>query len=334
MPKINLLINLSPGFFAAPILEPVWERLSQFSEIRRCNHNTAAEFAPDLAWADAVFMWAWPAWTPALLDKAPRLKFCGHLDISQASARVALERGLAVSVVRRAFSPAVSEMALGLILACLRKTSQHHTAMREGQEAWVEDFPGDIDPDERQLSGRPIGIIGFGAVGQGLARLLAPFGCPLRVYDPFLPEEIAAKSGAHRVELAELLRQSEVVVLCAASNSGTRHLLGAEQIALLRPKSVLVNVARAALVDSGALLARLRQNDLYAALDVFDQEPLSPDSPLRQLPNVLLTPHRAGGILASVERLLEYLADDLEAHLQGRPRAHALLEAMIPSLDR
>ncbi|MDQ2800578.1 MAG: hydroxyacid dehydrogenase [Armatimonadota bacterium] len=334
MPKLNLLINLAPSFFVAPVLEPVWERLSQFSEIRRGSHNTAEEFAPDLAWADAVLMWAWPTWTPALLDQAPRLRFSGHLDISQAGARVALDHGLPVSVVRRAFSPAVSEMALSLILTCLRKTSHYHMAMRDGKEAWVEDFPGDIDPDERQLSGRPVGIVGFGGVGQGLASLLAPFGCPLRVYDPFLPENIAAKFGAQRVELAELLRQSEIVVLCAASNEGTRKLLGAAEIALLRPKSVLVNVARAALVDTDALIARLRQNDLYAALDVFDVEPLSLDSPLRKLPNAFLTPHRAGGLLSSVERLLTSLADDLEAYFEDRPRAYALTEAMLPSLDR
>jgi len=96
---------------------------------------------------------------------------------------------------------------------------------------------------------------------------------------------------------------------------------------------VLVNVARAALVDTGALVDRLRRGDLYAAIDVFDKEPLEADSPLRDIPNAFLTPHRAGGILASVQRTVSWLADDLEAHLAGRPRTYALVEAMVPSLD-
>jgi phosphoglycerate dehydrogenase-like enzyme len=205
--------------------------------------------------------------------------------------------------------------------------------MRAGTEPWVRRFPTDVDPRERELTGRPVGIVGFGRVGRRFAELLAPFRCPLRVVDPFVAGETLAAHGAERVELTEMIEGSDVVVLCAASNAGTRHLLGRNEIARFRPDAVLVNVARAALVDTDALAERLRRGDLFAAIDVFDREPLERDSALRSLPNAYLTPHRAGGVMASVRRILAWLIDDLESVLAGAEREHALTEAMIPSLD-
>ncbi len=331
--KPNLLINLPKGFFKTPAMAPVFKRLGAIAEVRRRSHNTHDEIAKDLAWADAVIMWSWPAYTPELLARAPKLAFSGHLDINQAGARVALAHGLPVSLSKKAWGPSVAEMALTLILTTLRKTSSYHAAMRVGKEAWVADFPIDIDTDERQLTGRPVGIVGFGAVGQRVAELLAPFRCQVRVYDPFLPAEIAERAGASRVELMDLIRNSDVVVLCAASNPGTASLLGKRELAAFRKGAVLVNVARAALVDTAALVARLKKNDFYAAIDVFDLEPLARNSPLRKLPNAFLTPHRAGGVMESVVRIVSWLADDFEAHLAGKPRAHALSEKQLPALD-
>ncbi len=333
MKKINLLINLPAGFHTAPVLKPTYARLAKIANLRKRSHNAGTEIAADLPWADAIIMWSWPGYTHELLDQATRLKFSGHLDISQSGARVALERGLAVSVTRRAFSPAVSEMALSLVLSTLRQTSNYHAQMRAGREPWIAKFPDEIPPHERQLTGRAVGLIGFGAVGQRLAELLAPFHCQLRIYDPFVPQEVIAKFGAERVTLKSLIRSSEIVVLCAASNPGSRHLLGKAEINAFRKDAVFVNVARAALVDTASLIARLKKNDMFAALDVFDKEPLDKSSPLRKLPNAFLTPHRAGGILESVQRIVSMLADDLEAHLAGKPRAYALHEKMIPALD-
>jgi phosphoglycerate dehydrogenase-like enzyme len=135
------------------------------------------------------------------------------------------------------------------------------------------------------------------------------------------------------MELSELIRHSELVVLCAASNAGTKHLIGAKQLKLFKKDSVLINVARAALVDTHALVARLKKNDMFAAVDVFDKEPLEKNAALRKLPNAFLTPHRAGGLYESVERIIGYLVDDLEAHWAGLPRKHPLTENMIPALD-
>jgi len=331
---MNILVNLPDGFFTHPDLTDAFARLATLGTVRKTSHNRAEEIAGDLAWADAVLMWSWPLLTDDLLDGAPKLAYRGHLDINQQGARIALARGVPASVSRAGFSPAVAEMALALILSTLRRVSDYHAQMRSGDEPWVKAFPGDIDRRERELTGRSVGVVGFGRVGRRLGELLAPFGCALNVVDPFVPDAVLEQfPTATRRDLRPMLEASDVVVLCAAANEGTRHLLGREEIALLRPDGVLVNVARAALVDTDALVDRLKRGDLFAALDVFDREPLEPTSPLRALPNAYLTPHRAGGVIASVRRCVGWLVDDLEAVLEGRPPQHPLTVSMLPSLD-
>jgi len=329
----HLLINLPPGFCRTPSLTSRFDRLSERFEVVRTSHDTAEQILPDLEIADAVLMWSWPVLDDALLDLAPALQFAAHLDISQRGARAALARRLPVSVGRAAFSPAVAEMALTLALTALRQVSTFHAQMRAGTEPWVASFPDEIDGRERQLSGRRVGIIGFGRIGRRFHELLAPFHCQVGVYDPYVPESGVTGAGATLMSLDELVATSEVLVLCAASNEGTRHVLGADQIAAIPKDAVLVNVARAALVDTDALVARLRQDDLTAVVDVFDTEPLPADHPLRLLPNALLTPHRAGGVMESVYRILDWLTDDLIAHFDGRPRSWALTESMVAALD-
>jgi phosphoglycerate dehydrogenase-like enzyme len=330
---LRLLVNLPGGFFREPMLEPIWQQLREFCTLQQTSCNTADEIRPHLRDADAILMWSWPMLTKDLLDEAPALRFSANIDIQQRGARVLLARGIPVSVSRRGFSPAVAEMALLLMLSCLRRTPNHQAAMWSGSESWVENFPDDIDRDERQLAGRRVGIVGFGGVGQRLAQLLQPFACDLKITDPFLPDAVAQQYNAQNVNLNELISHSEILVLCAAANSGSKHLIEASHIEALAPRSIFINVARASLVDNAALLARLQRGDMYAALDVFDKEPLEHASPLRGLPNVYLTPHRAGGVMESVERILQYLVDDLRAWHTGGERRHALSEAMIASLD-
>lgn len=330
---MHILVNLPGGFFRHPALKALFQRLEVLGEVRQRSHNTADEIRADLAWADAVVMWSWPVLTDELLDASPNLRFIGHLDVSQAGARTELRRNISVSISRHGFSPAVSEMALGLILSILRHISAYHARMRTASEVWVEEFPTDINPLERELTGSSVGIIGFGRVGQRLGELLAPFHCQLTVVDPYIPDVVLQRFQAERADLQAMLQRADIVVLCAAANTGTRHVLGREEIALLRENAVLVNVARAVLVDTDALIERLRQGNLFAAIDVFDQEPLAAESVLRTLPNVYLTPHRAGGTISSVQRILSYLIDDLEAFVAGKERQHVLKEAMIPGLD-
>ncbi len=330
--KLRLLINLPPAFFACEQLKPVWRRLAKNAVVRRTSHNTPEEIAPDLAWAEAILMWSWPVLTDEQVARAPQLRFVGYINSTQTAARALFTRRVAVSEARTGWSPAVAEMALTLILTGLRKVSEYHAQMRAGTEPWVDAFPTDIDPHERQLTGRRVGIVGFGRIGQRLAELLVPFQVTLRAYDPFLPKAVAARYGAQLCSLPVLLRSSEVLVMCAANNKGSDHLVGAREIALIKPHSVLVNVGRASLLDMEALEKRIKKGDLIALLDVFEKEPLEKDAPLRRLPNTYLTPHRAGGVMESVVRIMTMLADDLEACFNKKPRRYALTEQMLASL--
>lgn len=334
MKKVNVLVNLPEGFYKTKAIQPIFKRLNRFANVRKRAGNNLDELKKDLAWADVMLKW-WMPWAPMadLLALAPNLRFMAEFDVNRPGAEEMLKRGLPVSAMKSGFSPAVAEMALTLILSTLRRVSDHQAAMRQSKEKWVASFPDDIDPQERELTGKTVGIIGLGRIGRRLAELLAPFRGSILTYDPFVPDQAAKKVGAEKMELLLLLKQSDVVVICAASNKGTQKLIGKKEIAALKPNAVLVNVARATLVDTEALIARLKKGNLFAALDVFDKEPLDSKHPLRKLPNAYLTPHRAGGLMVSVERILNGLIDDIEAFLNGKPLQHPLTESMLPGLD-
>jgi phosphoglycerate dehydrogenase-like enzyme len=331
---MNILVNLPETYFTAPALRPIWRRLRSLGSVRFRSHDKPEQIARDLAWAEAVLMWSWPPPTRESLADATKLRFSGHIDLRRHSAEAMFERGIEVSVVKRCWSPAVAELALALVLACLRRTSNHHDAMWRGRETWlgVRDLPTQAN-HERQLTGRRVGIVGFGAIGRRLAELLAPFKVQLFVHDPFVSPAVLQAADARSVPLLSMMREADIVVIAAAANAGSKYLIGRREITALGKNAVFVNTARAALVDQTALIARLKKGDLYAALDVFDPEPLPKNSPLRRLPNVYMTPHRAGGVIESVQRAAAMLVDELTAFAAGRPRNHALTPEMVASLD-
>lgn len=328
----RLLINLPPSFFTHEALQDLFAEASRGREVRRASHNSAEEIEDDLNWANAVIMWSWPEFTDALLDRVGGLDYVGQINASELTARNCLERGIPLSEARHAWSPAVAEFALALILAGLRRVSDFHAEMRSGSEAWVRAFPADIDGRERELSGAAVGLVGFGGIGRRLAELLAPFHTDLRVFDPYVEEDAVAAKGGRKAELDELLDTSEVLVLCAANAKANAGMLNRERIGRIRPGAIVVNVARSMLLDTEALLERARKGDVSFLLDVFDQEPLEADSEFRRLPNVYCSPHRAGGIIPSVKRSIRMLLDDYDAMLAGETRRYAVAESTLVSL--
>ncbi len=324
----KILVNLPPSFFPCAVLQPQFERLGSLGAVRTTSHDNLEPFLKDLASVEAAFMWSWPELSEESL-RATKLRFLGQINTTGLTARACLSRGVALSEARHCWSPAVAEMALGLILSGLRGIGDYHASMRSGTEKWVQVFPADISPRERELTGRRVGIVGFGGIGRRLAELLQPFRTELLVHDPFISPRVAEEAGVRNVGLHELLSACEVVVLAAPGSHANRALLGQAEIDLLPKDSLLVNVSRASLVDTAALIRRLRKGDLIALLDVFDEEPLAGDSPLRKIPGAYLTPHRAGGLLSSVQRALEMLLDDFEAFLAGNPRRYAITEEML-----
>lgn len=142
------------------------------------------------------------------------------------------------------------------------------------------------------LTGRTLGLVGFGNIGQEIARLAAPLEMQLVAHDPFASSHVAETLGVRLLELDELLRAADFVCVCCALTPATHHLLNASRLALLKPTAFLINVARGPVIDQAALTDVLRKERIAgAALDVFEKEPIEPTDPLLELDSVLLSPH-------------------------------------------
>jgi D-3-phosphoglycerate dehydrogenase / 2-oxoglutarate reductase len=244
---------------------------------------------------------------------ASNLKVIGVLRAGTENVAVSLatERGITVLNTPGRNARAVAECTLGLILSEVRNIARGHAALKNG--LWTRDFPNRDEIPE--LNERTVGLVGYGAVARLLAGYLQALGCRILAYDPFVSGDTAP---AQIVDLPQLLRESDVVSMHARLSEETRHLIGAEQIALMKPTAVLVNTARSGLVDERALVDALQRRAIGgAALDVFDQEPLPADHPLIHLDNVTLVPHIAGSSIDAFRNSPKMLAAHLRRMLTG-----------------
>jgi D-3-phosphoglycerate dehydrogenase len=205
---------------------------------------------------------------------------------------------------------AVAEFSLGMILAETRDIARSHEQVRGG--VWRPGFPN--TDAIRELSGRSVGIVGLGQIGQIVARLLTAFGAKVCYFDPLVDS-----APYPRVEnIVELAKQVDVLTIHSRLTEATKRIVSAEVIAALPPHAVLVNTARSGLVDEPALIEALREHRIMgAAIDTFDTEPLPPDSPFLTLDNVTITSHLAGTTLDSFARTPVILAERLMDTLRG-----------------
>ena len=180
----------------------------------------------------------------------------------------------------------VATTALTFVLALAGKLFLKDKLTRSGR--WHER----MDHMGMGLTGRTLGVIGAGRIGQEILRMARTFDLKLLAADPVVNEIELAYLGARKVELATLLNEADFVVVCCLLNERTRHLVGARELAQMRPGAYFINVARGPIVDEPALIKALSERRIAgAALDVFEQEPLPAESPLRKAPNLVLTPH-------------------------------------------
>ena len=187
--------------------------------------------------------------------------------------------------------------------------------MLMGALAAATSIAGDV-PEATMLRGRTVGLVGYGAIAQALAPRLQVFEASVLVRSG---RHGLSAPGVQFVALNELLERSDFVCVLGALNAATRHLIGRVELGRMKRSAYLVNTARGALVDETALADALRAGELAgAALDVFEREPLPPDSPLRALPNVILTPHRLGHTREARASFLPAMIDNVEAARAGR----------------
>ena len=233
-----------------------------------------------------------------MMSLFPNLRVIGIArgGVENVDLKAASERGILVFNVTGRNANAVSDFAVGLILSELRNISRSQLALSKGE--WKKNFAN----QPHELGGKQIGIIGVGKIGTLVARKLTGFDVVISGYDPYASSEQFRAAGIKSITLQELMPTSDVVTVHARLTESTRGLIGEKEIAAMRPTAILVNTARSGLVDSRALLMALQNRRIAgAALDVFDEEPLSPSHPLLELDNVTLTSHLAGTTVEALE---------------------------------
>ena len=273
--------------------------------------------------------WGTPPFDAAARQRHPRLALVAH---SAGSVRTLIparlfDDGLRVSHAASKIAAPVAEFVVAEALLAMRGIDRLHHRLRNGGE-WL-DVRAAVP--QRLLGARTVGIVGAGYVGRAVMRLLVPFGCRVLVFDPYLDETEAAALGVVSAALDDALAQSDVISLHAPVLPETRRMIGARELALLRPGALFINTARAELVDQAALLAEIRAGRIVAALDVFDNEPLPPDSPFRDpmLANVTISPHAAGHTEEAHFAQGQAMVDEIGRLLRREPLHHEVTRAML-----
>jgi phosphoglycerate dehydrogenase-like enzyme len=234
-----------------------------------------------------------------------------ELDYGQCFAR-----GIRVLSAAPGFADGVAEMALGLALACSRDIVGGDRAMRSSEERWLSAAAG---LDTFLLSGKRVGLVGFGNIGRRLRALLEPFGCDVCAHDPWLTDSYLRQEGVEPSSLEHLLESSRVIFVLAAPTSENEALLSRARLGLVRSDAVLVLVSRAHVVDFEALTDLVLAGRFRAAIDVYPEEPFDPEHPIRSALGAVLSPHRAGLVQEVLWELGRMVVDDLEAITRGLP---------------
>jgi phosphoglycerate dehydrogenase-like enzyme len=284
-----------------------------------------------LARADAlVTTWDSPRFGEDLLAIAPRLRMIAHCG-GEVKARFArpLFKHLTVTNAPAAMAAPVAELAVAFLLYAAREVDAYRAALREPSNAIYARLHREGAGAET-LRDRPVGLLGFGRIGQAIARLLAPFGVRLLVHDPYVSAAALRRYGAVPVSWRELLTSSRDLVLAAALTEKTRGKVGARSLARLRDGATVINVARGGLVDLGALTREVRRGRLRCALDVTDpEEPLPPRHPLRRAAGAIVTPHVGAAQRAVRWAMADAVLDDLERFFRGGRVRNRVTSSML-----
>jgi glyoxylate reductase len=237
-----------------------------------------------------------------------------NIDLAAAKAR-----GIPIGHTPGVLTEATADLAFALLMAAARNIVPGYEYVKAGEwETWEPALM--LGQSVWQAT---LGIVGYGRIGQAMAKRARGFDMRILVYSRSLTDEKAALEGVIRVSLDELLQQSDFVSLHTPLTPETRHLIGTRELALMKPTAALINTARGEVVDSAALVAALKAGcPAYAALDVTDPEPLPADHPLVQLPNCLVIPHLGSATLQTRLAMTRVTMANLEAGLRGDPLPH------------
>jgi D-3-phosphoglycerate dehydrogenase / 2-oxoglutarate reductase len=253
-----------------------------------------------------------------IMDRLPKLKFIavsrgGPVNIDMMAAHA---RGIKVVNTPGRNASAVAEFTIGAILAETRNITRGHEALRKGE------YRGDLyraDVAGRELSEMTVGLIGYGEVGRRVVQFLKVFGCKILVHDPYV--QLSAddlRDGVMQVSLDRVLEEADVLSLHARVTPESTRMINRHALLCMKRDATLINTARGPLLDYDALYAVMRDGHLRGAmLETFAIEPVPPDWPLLQLPNVTLTPHIAGASVKTIRHAARLIAEEIRRYLSG-----------------
>lgn len=255
----------------------------------------------------------------ARLDRAPKLKAIFNVEtnfLPNVDYQACQERGIWVLSPTSAFAVVVAEAGLAMAIDLARGIGAADRAFRAGRERY-----GLAGNDGAfQFTGAPAGIVGFGDLGRALRALLVPFRNPVAVHDPWLPDELIRAHDCRPAPLDEVLSTSRVVFVLASATTSNQGFLGRRELALLQDGAVFLLLSRAAVVDFPELVREVRSGRIRAAIDVFPEEPVPADAPVRTAgEGVLLSAHRTGGMPEALRLIGRMTVADAELVLRGLP---------------
>ncbi|WP_458116249.1 hydroxyacid dehydrogenase [Arthrobacter sp. D2-10] len=272
--------------------------------------------------------WGSPKVDEEVLSTAPKLRAVFHTagTVKGVISQGCWERGIAISSAAAVNAIPVAEYTMAMIVLANKRVLPLADAVRtnRGRVSPEELFPG------LGNFGKRVGIIGASRIGRQVIRLLAAYDLEVAVADPFVDKAEADQLGVQLKELDELLPWADVVSLHAPSIPETRGMIDRRRIGLMRAGTTFINTARGEIVDQQALTERLQTGDIFAVLDVTSPSVLPMDSPLYDLPNVLLTPHIAGSLGSELARLAQSSIEELRRFTNGEPLEHQIKTDLLP----
>lgn len=316
--QIKILVSIPDGevrdsFFSEELRERL-ERLGCVEWNANTEQYGEEELAEKLRGVDiCISGWGNTPFHEKTLKYADKLKLIAHIggSVRPMVGDAAFERGIRVCSGNRVFAESVAEGVLTYMLCSLRKIGEYEARMAAGE------WPSLIGT--RGLLGRSVGLVGYGMIAEYLVKFLKPFGCRIMVSSRHISAEELAEAGIEAAAAEEIFRTCDIVSLHSSLTARTKHSIGADLLNSMKDGALLVNTARGALIDEEALVSVLQEKPVWAALDVFETEPLPMDSPLRECERVLLMPHAAGPTADRRYVVTSHVLDDIGRFLNGEP---------------
>ena len=281
-------------------------------EVVAVDHSSSREFRTELQTADALIVRSATLVTRDLLALAPRLKSVGRagVGVDNVDIPAATEHGVAVFNAPGGNTIAAAEMTMGLLISVARKVTAAEASLRRGE--WDRAaFKG------VELNGKTVGLIGAGRIGSEVAARCQAFGMHVLVSDPYLSTARAEELGVEMMELEGVIERADFVTIHVPLNDETRGIFDGDMLRRMKPGAYLVNASRGGVVVETALAKALHNGDIAgAALDVYETEPLSSESSLRDAPNLVLTPHLGASTAEAQVGVVTEVAEKIRIMIQ------------------